>query len=481
MKTQAMAHQTTGHAKLAMHPEAYALGCEQGTGKTWMILADAEQQYLEGRIRGLLVIAPNGVHTNWVRREIPKHLSVPHEAEAWYSGAGARHMKKLERLFKVEGALPILAMNVDAVNTKKGYECAQRFLRRWRPAMMVVDESQRIKNPSAKRTQRCHALGELAASRRIASGTLVANSPIDLFGQYEFLAPGLLGTTSYRAFVAEYSELLQPGHPLYEHIVAGRRGHPQIIKKDSAGRPIYRNLDKLRSLIAPHTYRVTKEDCLDLPEKIYQTMYFELTPPQRKLYNAVKNDLRFEREDGQIDIFTALTIINKLQQLTSGFILLDGEPTELVEHRPRMAALDEVVADAEDGGIIVWAKFRAELAAIAEHLAKYGPVVTYHGGTSTKDREVAVEAFQSGEARFFVAHPAAGGTGLTLHAAKTVVYYSCGFSLEERVQSEDRAHRIGTRHPVRYIDLVATDTIDERIATALQAKAGTAATILEGI
>lgn len=482
MKTEPMAHQREGLARLSGHPFRYALGCEQGTGKTWMLLADAERQFLSGAIRALLIIAPKGVHTNWIRREIPRHLGVPHRAELWMSGAGVKHTRRLERLLKAdpeEDGLPILAMNVDALNTKRGYEFAERFLRRFGAVMMVVDESQKIKNPSAKRTRRALALGELAAARRISSGTLVADSPLDLFAQYEFLAPGLLGTTSYRAFVAEYAELLPPGHPLLSHISAGRRGSPQIVRKDEAGRPVYRNLEKLRRALAPVTYRVTKDECLDLPPKVYQTMYFELEPEQRRLYERVKAEVMYWREDGGVDTFTALTLITKLQQITSGFILVDGEPTEFASSGPRMAALKEVV-EATEGPIIVWARFRAELERIARELAEYG-VVSYHGGVSPKDREAAIDAFQSGAARIFIANPAAGGTGLTLHAARTVIYHSCSFSLEERLQSEDRAHRIGTRRPVLYIDLVASDTIDERIAAALQAKAGVAEELLGGL
>jgi SNF2 family DNA or RNA helicase len=481
MKTQAMEHQKVGEARLLAAPEAFALGAEQGTGKTWMLLNDAEHQFKARRIQALLVIAPRGVHINWVRREIPTHLSVPHAAEFWLSGAGKRHMAKLDKLLREEPGerLVVLTMNVDAVNTDAGFAFAGKFLRRFK-AMVVVDESQRIKSPTALRTKRVHRLGELAVSRRIASGTLVANSPLDLFAQYQFLQPNLLGTTSYRAFVAEYSELLPDNHRLVQEIRSrARHANPQIVKRDIMGNPVFRNLDKLQGRMAPHTFRVLKEDCLDLPDKIYQTHYFDLTPAQQRLYNSVRDDMRFERADGEIDTFSALTLINKLRQVTSGFIMVDGEAIELRESGPRLAALKDIVEDAE-GQIIVWASFREELRQIAEALKEHG-VVQYHGGTKAKDREEAVDAFQRGDARIFVANPAAGGTGLTLTNARTVVYHSCSFSLEERLQSEDRAHRIGTKHNVVYIDLVARDTIDERIAAALQAKAGVAAMLLGGL
>jgi SNF2 family DNA or RNA helicase len=481
MKTAPMEHQREGERRLLAAPEYYALGAEQGTGKTWMLLNDAEHQFTSGNIQGLLVIAPKGVHTNWVRREIPTHLSVPHQAEYWLSGAGKRQMARLERLLRQEPGeeLMVLTMNVDAVNTKDGFEFATKFLRRFR-CMLVIDESQRIKNPAAKRTKRVMALAPLAASRRIASGTLVANSPLDLFGQYEFLSSGILGTTSHRAFTAEYAELLPDNHRLVQEIRSrARGGNPQVIKRDRFGNPLFRNLEKLQRLMAPHTFRVLKADCLDLPDKIYQTHYFDLTPVQQRLYDSVKEDMRYHRADGEVDAFTALTLINKLRQLTSGFIMVEGEPTELREAKPRMDALQELVEDIE-GQVIIWASFREELRQISAMLADHG-VVQYHGGINAKEREEAVDKFQSGEARIFVANPAAGGTGLTLTAARTVIYYSCSFSLEERLQSEDRCHRIGTRHPVVYVDMVATGTIDERIANALQTKGAVAAEILDGL
>lgn len=483
MKTSPMKHQVVGAAALRAAPEFFALGAEQGTGKTWMLLNDAEEQFNAGAIDALFVVAPKGVHTNWVRREIPKHLSVPTQATYWLSGGGKRRMAAVERLLRQDPGdeLLVLAMNVDAVNTTSGFEVAKRFLKRYR-CMMVVDESQRIKNPAAGRTKRVHTLGEMAVSRRIASGTLVANNPLDLFSQYEFLRPGLLGTTSYRAFTAEFAELLPDNHALVRQIKARSRGRgsPQVIKRDAEGAPVFRNIQKLRGLISPHTYRVLKKDCLDLPEKIYQTHYFELSASQRRLYESVKEEMRYHREDGSIDVFTALTAINKLRQVTSGFIMLDGEASAL-DASDRLAALRGVLEDVS-GQVIVWASFREELAQISHALRDMG-VVQYHGGTSTADREEAVDAFQRGAegARVFVANPAAGGTGLTLTAASTVVYYSNSFSLEERVQSEDRCHRIGTRKPVVYIDLVAQDTIDERIAAALQSKSLVAGQVLDGL
>lgn len=306
------------------------------------------------------------------------------------------------------------------------------------------------------------------------SGTLVANSPIDLFSQYAFLKRGLLGTTSYRAFVAEYAELLPANNP----ICVRARGNPQIVQRGKNGLPKYKNLEKLSKLMAPHTYRVVKADCLDLPPKVYQTRYFELPAKQKAIYTTLKDSLLFERPDGGFDQFTALTIIGKLRQVTSGFVLVDGEPV-WTGCKERMELLVECLQDTE-GQAIIWAHYRAEIESIMCLLK--GEAVAYHGGVDQKSREVAIDRFQSGEARYFVATPAAGSTGLTLTAANTAIYFSNDYSLSQRAQSEDRCHRIGTKgKSVLYIDLVAQDTIDEKVAAALQAKQKVATAILDGL
>lgn len=481
MKTTPMSHQVEGLARLAAHPEFYALGAEQGTGKTWMLLADAEARFQRGEIDGLLVIAPNGVHTNWVRREIPKHLSVPCRAAFWLSGAGARHSKTIARVMNTPKgeALAVLAVNVDALVTVKGYAACVEFLHKFR-AVLVIDESQRIKTISSARTKAAMKLAPRAVSRRIASGTLIANTPVDLFAQYEFLRPGLLGTTSYRAFVAEYADLLPAEHPIVRNVAARSRGaRPQIVKRDARGTPQFKNLDRLADLMAPWTFRVLKKDCLDLPEKVYQTWDFALSPEQAARYAAVEEEMMFLREDGNVDQFTALTVIGKLRQLTSGFLLVDGQPTQLIASKERLDALREII-DGVQGQVIIWASFREEMAQIAAMLKDEG-VVQFHGGTSPADRQDAVDKFQAGEVRFFLGNPAAASTGLTLTAAQTAIYYSNSFSLEQRLQSEDRCHRIGTKDTVVYIDLVARETIDEKIATALQSKQSLAELVMAAV
>jgi len=490
MKTVGMAHQLEGLARLE-GKRNYGLFCEQGTGKTWIGLADAERAFGLNKINALLVVAPKGVHTNWTRREIPTHLEAPYKAAAYL--AGSKRALNAVKALSVEGGdkLRVMAVNIDALNHKEGFAVTRKFLTDHR-AMMIVDESHRIKTPSAGCTKRVTTLGRLAIARRIATGTPLTNAPPDLFSQFEFLKPGMLGSTSYRAFVARYAELLPDDHHLMRHITtrmkqtnrwaanameAGTWQAPQLYARDASGAPRWRNLDELRELLAPLTYRVLKKDCLDLPEKIYQTRYFELSATQQRVYQRVKEELIVEVGDDLLSVH-ALAALMKLQQITSGFVNIEGEPVYISDDNPRLALLKEVITD-QQGPFIVWARFREEIAAIMRLLEEMKvPAVQYHGDVKTKDREMAVDSFQSGAAMAFVGQAGAGGIGLTLTAAESAIYYSNDFNYGTRAQSEDRCHRKGTTKHVVYIDLCASDTVDEGIAAALQRKADTAAEVL---
>jgi len=484
MKTAGMKQQLEA-LRLSNGREYFGLFMEQGTGKTWTLLADAARAYRSGHIDAVLVLAPKGVHTNWTLREIPEHLDTPHIADSWTSGMGKRRRADMERLLKPREPdevvpLRILTMNYDALNTADGFAFAQRFLRCTR-AMMILDESHRIKTPTTTRTKRVMRLRPHAAMVRLSTGTPMTNAPLDVFSQFEFMEPGLLGTTSYRAFVAEFAEVLPTDNRMMQNLIRRNPGaaYAQVVARNPDGSKRYRNLDKLQRLIAPHTYRVLKRDCLDLPEKIYKRHPFELTPAMRRTYDTLEDELRIYLTSGEIETVDGIAAMVKLQQITSGFVNIDGAPMLLAPHEnPRLEALMELVEDI-DGPFIVWARFREELRQIHEALRAAGiSAATYHGGTSQADREDAVDGFQAGRIRAFIGQPQAGGIGLTLTAAETVVYYSNDFNLATRLQSEDRCHRIGTRHNVVYIDIMALKTIDAPIVRALQTKARVAAEIL---
>lgn len=496
MKTQGMSQQLEALRRMNGR-DYYALFMEQGTGKTWTLLADAERQYSAGVIDAMIVFAPKGVHTNWVLREIPTHLEVPHIARAWSSGMGKRARAKVDEVLEMRGfgevpPLRILAMNHDSLITKDGFACAMKFLRSTK-AYGAVDESGGFKSPKAARTKALMKLRMLMHVRRIADGTPVTQAPMDIFAPMEFLENGTLGTTSYRAFVAEFAETLPAGHWNVKAIIdrnpalakrikdnpdKAEQMMPQLIRHDEMGQPVYRNLDKLSRLLAPNSFRVLKKDCLDLPEKVYTNVFFDLTPKQRAAYKLLEDELRIKLEDETYDVVTALAALMKLQQITSGYVNVNGEPMMVGEDNPRIEAV-MTAARSCAGKFIVWARFREEIALIVAALKAEGiETVEYHGGVKDADRELAIDAFQKGSARAFVSNQQAGGVGLTLTAAEDAIYCSNSYNLRHRLQSEDRCHRIGTKNTVRYTDIVATGTIDEPIALALQRKMSVAAQIL---
>jgi SNF2 family DNA or RNA helicase len=482
MKTKGMSHQLEA-LRRSDGREYFALLMEQGTGKTWVLLAEAERLYAAGKIDALLVLAPNGVHSNWTRREIPAHLDAAALTHVWRAGKTIRAQRERAALLRPRAdgeAVPlrVLAMNYDALNTKDGYDFAQRFLRSTR-AMVVLDESGRVKNPASQRSKRAMALKPLAAVRRIANGTPIGNGPLDAFAQFEFLEHGLLGTTSYRAFVAEHAVLLDNNDPTFLRMAQRnpKAAHAQIVARDERDNPLWRNLERLQKRIEAHSFRVLKRDCLDLPPKVYREHTFELSAAERTAYDLLRDELRLQIADGSLKPVKALAALIKLQQISSGFVM-DGVGIQQIGSS-RLAALRDLLEDVS-GQFIVWARFREELAQIAAALASDGvPVVEYHGGISAADRERAVEAFQSGVVRAFVAQQDSGGLGLTLTAATTVIYYSNTFSSLVRQQSEDRAHRKGTVSSVLYIDMIAEGTLDERILAVLRRKQDVAAAILD--
>lgn len=460
--TTPMAHQLEAFRRLS-DQNAFALLMEQGTGKTKVQIDDTLRLYLQGHIDRALVVAPNNVHWNWVDKEIPTHWPPQVEVNAFtYEQSNIPKIKS--------GQMTICAISYDQLITSHGYAFVNSFLSR--KSLIILDESQRIKNPQAQRTKSILKLRTMVDLRRILSGTFVPNSPFDAFSQFLFLDPTILRTSSFYSFKAEYAEMLQPGSGLIKHIQAkGSRRVPQIVVKDRDGLPRYRNLDKLQRLIAPHSFRVLKKDCLDLPAKVYQDVPFNMTPSQQTIYNRMRKEMRAELESASIPLSSKMVLMGKLQQVTSGFIFDEnGKPHRIHKNsldNPRLRTLLDMVSE-DPEPTIIWAKYQQEIDDIMPHLSG---ACRYDGRSTREERRDAVDGFQSGKYMYLVANPASDvRVGLTLTRAERTIYHSCGFNLEHRLQSEDRNHRIGTTGTVVYYDLVARGSVDVKIARALQQK-----------
>lgn len=437
-----------------------------GTGKSFMLINNVALLYDKGKLNGVLIVAPKGVYRNWFDTEIPKHLPdhVEYRMALWSPSPRKAEAQALDNLFTVTEDLKILVMNIEAFSTPKGTKFATRFLLA-HEAMMAIDESTTIKTPNSARSKNTEKVGRGARYRRIMTGSPVTKSPLDLYQQCAFLSDGCLNLSSYYAFQARYAVTVE--RQLNTH------SFKQIVG--------YRRLDELKEKMDRFAFRVKKEECLDLPEKLYVKREVDLTDEQIKAYNEMKT-MALARIDGNlVSTVNALTQLMRLHQIVCGHVKMDDGTVKELPNR-RISELMSVVEES-DGKIIIWANYRHDIEAIKIALSKeYGmtAVGMYYGDTDMDERKRVVAEFQDPESemRFFVGNPSTGGYGLTLTAANTMVYYSNSFDLEKRLQSEDRAHRIGQTKNVTYIDLIAVNTIDEKIVKALRSKIDIATQVL---
>jgi len=443
---------------------------DMGTGKTKVAIDNMAVLYDKGAISGALIVAPKGVYRNWTDKEIPQHLPehIDYKIGTWSSALSKAEEKKIVDLFDPDTHdLKILVMNVEAFSSGRGQKLAEKFLL-GHSAYMAIDESTTIKNPKAKRTKLLVKLGKLATFRRIMTGSPVTKSPLDLYSQCEFLNPQLLGFTSYYSFCVRYANMIKRS--------SGSHTYHQILG--------FQNLDELSGILKKFSTRVIKEECLDLPEKVFTTRRIEMTPDQKRMYKEMKKYATavINEEGSAVSATVVITQLLRLHQISCGFATSDeGVVTPIANNRLKemMSILEEI-----DGKMIIWATYRHDIELLTEEISKvYGPetVVTYYGDTSVEDRRTAVTDFQNPESpvRFFIGNPTTGGYGLTLTEAKTVIYYSNSYDLEKRLQSEDRAHRIGQTNNVTYIDLIAEGTVDEKIVKALLNKQNIANQIMD--
>jgi len=463
-KTKPYKHQLTALEK-SWNKETYAYFMEMGTGKTKVLIDNMSMLYDKGKIDGALIIAPKGVVKTWYEQELPNHLPnhIENVTVLWQSNITKSQQEKLESLFEIETALHILVMNVEALSTEKGVKFASKFLNSHK-VLMAVDESTTIKTPTAKRTKNIIGLGKLSKYRRIMTGSPVTKNPLDLYTQCEFLDPFLLDFASYYAFRNRYAEMTTMN-------VRGRS--IQVVKE-------FRHLDELADSLKSFSYRVLKKDCLDLPPKNWTKRYISLTKEQEKIYEQMKKHALAMLNGKITTTVTVLTQLMRLQQITCGHFVADDGTTQEVKNN-RMQELLDVLNETE-GKAIIWCHWQKDAKTIIKQIEEeYGPgsVVDYYGLTPQDERQDNIRKFQDDpRCRFMVGTPSTGGYGITLTAANTVIYYSNGYDLEKRLQSEDRAHRIGQKENVTYVDIICEDTVDEKIVKSLQDKVNIASEVL---
>jgi SNF2 family DNA or RNA helicase len=504
---------------------AWAVFFQTGVGKTAPTIHTAARLYQAQRIDGAVVVAPNMVHRNWITDEIPLHSPIAWRGLDWHSSRGKGQDRAVASLLETpRGTLPWLAITYDGLITPRGRKAVLDFLARFPRAILIIDEGSRVKNPEALRTKKVAALRKLSSYARLLNGTPTTQSPTEIYAQMKLLDEmywirhGIGSFTAFKARFCVFKKIVIGGEDDREaNELKGPNGRTAIIPHDAdpegvmayeqldlegvlgetpasrpktretsptpttptTGRTIeivvgYRELDKLHAMIQPLSTRLTKEQAgLNLPPKLYQRLVFEMAPEQRRVYDQLRKEYMVELDNGVL-ITAALAMVRilRLQQVACGYLPNpddpEGEPILVPKgENPRLAAFTDWLEDIGSQQVIVWARFTRDVDLITRSL---GPprCVRYDGQVPEKEKIKSLELFMSGKRQICVAKAASMGMGLTLVNSSLSFYYSNTFSLLERLQSEDRQHRLGQHNPVTYIDLVADKTVDEKILRSLR-------------
>lgn len=518
-KTTPYKHQEDAFYKLYNKPFG-ALFMEQGTGKSKVAIDIASNLFLEDKIEAVLLIAPNGVHRQWATEQIPVHSPVDTHIQVWTSSKTS-YRKAAQKRFLDEaspGKLKWFCANVDVFSTKNHIQIFREYVE-YHKCLVVVDESTRIKNPSANRTinivynlarikkagKRVVSVDPMAEYRLILTGMMVTNSPYDLWAMFEFLDHNHF-KSNYFAFKAHYGVEMRDTNPttgrMFSRLV--RPNEMEAIRRyKEQGKSIeqiayimsttesninhilntkspvpYKNLQELRDAIQPDSFIVRKEDCLDLPPKVYEHIDCVMNSEQKRVYKELVRELLAFYNEHELTVANKVSLIGRLQQVTGGFFpFTDSEGKSKVEQitpsNPKMEALIEDMEETGDEVIIVWAVYVAELKMIHQKLSKRFPnknVELYYGGINQKFRPQILDRFKKGEVHVLVANARTAGIGLNLQRSHMQYFYSNSFSLEDRLQAEDRSHRSGQEHSVLYKDLIVRKTVDEKVYEVLKRK-----------
>lgn len=446
-KTDLMAHQRDAVTKVLLS-RVGALFMDMGTGKSRTSIELAARRHT--KVDKVVWFAPVSLKLS-VAEEIRKHTDCD-DICVFDNKTSARNLPKARWYVVGIESMSSSARVVSAVDKL----VTER-------SMVILDESSYIKGHNSQRTERLTFICAKAKYRLILTGTPLSQGVVDLFAQMRFLSPKILGYNSFYSFAAnhlEYSDRF-PGMIVRAH-----------------------NTEWLAAKINPYVYQVRKQDCIDLPDKIYSQKYCFMTSKQRSWYEQIKEEYLMEIDIDRWDSIQIFRLFSALQQVVCGFYRERRACREYVQHEldnPRLELLEEIVVRIQDQAII-WAKYIYDIEQITGLLDKLGKShVVYTGKQKEREREEAKQMFKSGEAQYFVATPTAGGHGLTLNEAGTVVFYNNSFKYSERIQAEDRCHRIGQDKKVHYIDIICGNTIDDRIMDSIDTKGDTLASFQEEI
>lgn len=462
---------------------SFALFMEQGTGKSFVAINTAAAQWYKDWINALIIVAPKGVHTNWVTDEIPKWmpLDIPYNVIHWRTGRmTSEHQRQKTRAALADRSkMMILAINVDAISHRAGKGLVEKILRT-RPSMLVIDESSDIANHQSDRSRAAHRLARFAFSRRILNGT--PGDPLKLYSQFLFLDWRFLGQARWREYQLTWAEWNRISTGEYD--ARGKEKFFLIQKKEPlTGKPIFKNEEELQRRMYAHAFRCTKDECFDLPPKLYTKIYPTLNAEQHRMYRELVDDFEttFKDDGALVSVQNKLTLYLRLQQVICGYVPVDklltledistDEPERMIDGpNDRLERLIDYIEHSGSTQGIIWTRFKMDVKLIREAMlnrgCRFGEI---HGGIKSDIARTNVRnQFQSGEIQWIIGNQATGGRGYTLTAAKIMAFYSLYFGLEKRQQAEDRAHRFGTTGSLTITDFTTPGTIDEIIVRSLR-------------
>ena len=479
--------------------EYFALFADMGTGKSKIAIDIGAYKYINGEINTMMIIAPNNVHIQWEREQFPLHCPIPYEAQTWEQAkwANQRYRVKISDFIEEPSdVLKVLLVNVESFQGDTA-KMIIKLLMRFNKIFVVLDESTRIKTPTAKRSIRIREL-HTATARCILTGTPTAKSPLDIWSPFNFLKKDYFGmdwktfNARYSVQIMDYSSKRKRTINDYEfdkvkQAIASWQGDGDMMdclgdvannlgmsfrdvrfihEQDQVSR--YKDENVLKQIIGDDTFSVRKEDCLDLPEKVFEVIHVNMAEDQKKAYRELGAYMQAMSEDGApLTVKGILALMTRFRQICGGHF-----PSKTEEHattmlfpfktNPKLVALmEDIEENTVDKQCIVWASFREEIRLIVSTLRQAGYTAeTYYGADDKHKRERTIKKFQAGEVQFLVANQDVAGYGLNLQCCSHQYFFSNSYRTEARLQAEDRTHRAGQDNTCIYKDILIKDSID---------------------
>lgn len=512
-KTKPYEHQVAAFER-CKDEKFYALFMDMGTGKTKITIDAAAYKFETKQIEAVLIIAPNNVHSQWIEEEIPAHCPVPYKTFIWKSSKinGMFYQRKLESFLSIKDNknLRFFAVNVEAFQSSSILKYIALYVKK-NNVLIVVDESTRIKTPTAKRSKNIHRLNKYG-QRMILTGTPTAKSPLDLWSMFEFLKNNFFGV-NYFIFQHRYGVMVKGTNHItgksYNTLIDEKTFNiaKSKINKLKINRMVeklcdadiealssilgmseknvkfiestekfskFKRIDELKSIINPYVFSIKKTDCLDLPDKVYEPMFITMDKEQKRIYKNLKTQLIAEYDDQELTVFNKVALTTRLMQICGGFFpYKDEEGNKKVKRIGKSnVKLERIKEDIEEVSdeirIIIWANFVLEIELIYNELSKLYTCCKYYGKTEQDEREQIKKDFREGKYKIFIGNTSVAGFGLNLQNATLQYYFSNNFSVENRLQAEDRSHRIGVKSTCVYKDIICKGTIDEKVFKAIK-------------